>query len=384
MGQVAIATQAADLRAEPGPAPQYRAEPVGSMLRPRYLQAAQQKHQSGATPGQSLRHEEDTAVAAAIAAQAAVDLDVVTDGEQRRAVFFDHLFRAVSGLSPVPGMRVVLHDDHDGTYAMQCPVSLTGRLERRQGIALAEYTYARDHSPLPVKATLASPFLIHAAWNPELSPRAYPDPWQCFADCAEVLRAEARDLARAGCRYIQIDAPELLVLWCGGLLAAQLDAAGLPVERIKHEGIDVLNYIAAAAPGVLWGLHMCRGNGQGKWLAAGGYEDAARYMFPRATGFGRLLLEYDDARSGSFEPLRYLPAGKVAVLGLVSTKHGQVEDVAGIVARIRAAAKFADLSQLAVSTQCGFASAAEGNLLSEASQVQKLRVVADAARQVWN
>ncbi|MGH3223613.1 MAG: cobalamin-independent methionine synthase II family protein [Streptosporangiaceae bacterium] len=384
MGQAAIAAQAADLRAEPGVAPAYRAEPVGSMLRPGYLQEAHRDHQAGALADERLRHEEDTAVRAAIAAQAAAGLDVVTDGEQRRAVFFDHLFRAVSGLSLVPGMTVVLRDDQGGSYTMQCPVSVTGRVERVRGIAFAEYTYAQAHSRLPVKATMASPFLIHAAWNPELSRRAYRDPWRCFTDCAEVLRAEARDLARAGCRYIQIDAPELLVLWCGGPLAAQLDAAGLPVEKIKHEGIDVLNDITAAAPGVLWGLHMCRGNGQGKWLAAGGYEEAARYMFPRTAGFGRLLLEYDDGRSGGFEPLRYLPASTVAVLGLVSTKHDRLEEVSGIVARIEAAARFADLGQLAVSTQCGFAAAADGSVLSEAAQAGKLRVVADAARQVWN
>jgi 5-methyltetrahydropteroyltriglutamate--homocysteine methyltransferase len=361
-----------------------RAEPVGSLLRPAHLLAARRGHQAGRVADEALRSAEDSAVSAAIAVQSGAGLGVVTDGEQRRGAFFDILIRASAGFQAVPGMQIVLHDDRDGAATMQCPVSVTGRIERRGAVAAAEYAYARDRSQQPVKVCLPSPFMLHVAWNPAFSPRAYPDPWQMYLDAADVLRAEVRDLARAGCRYIQIDAPELLIFWLNDVLARRLEGDGIPVVRIMHEGIDVLADIAASFPGIQWALHMCRGNGQSKWLARGGYENAARYLFPRARGFGRLLLEYDDDRSGGFAPLAYLPAGTVAVLGLVSTKRRRVEGLEEVAARLGEAARYADPGQLAVSTQCGFASGAElPNKVSAEVQRRKLVIVAEVARQVW-
>jgi 5-methyltetrahydropteroyltriglutamate--homocysteine methyltransferase len=204
-----------------------------------------------------------------------------------------------------------------------------------------------------------------------------------FADAAEVGRSEIQALVALGCEYIQVDAPELATLvdprvrdWAEGL--------GFGAERMLTEGIDLINSMVQDISGVRLGIHLCRGNNAGMWMASGGYEFIANALFERATAFDAFFLEYDNLRSGSFEPLAGAPADKQVVLGLVSTKNPQLETGEELLARIEDAARFFPREQLGLSTQCGFASIAAGNPITEADEEQKLRLVAETARAAWS
>jgi 5-methyltetrahydropteroyltriglutamate--homocysteine methyltransferase len=235
---------------------------------------------------------------------------------------------------------------------------------------------------VPVKVTVPSPVLIWFLWSPQHSRDAYPDIFDLFADAVDLVRDEARALAALGCTYIQIDAPDL------GTLAdpehvAQREATGQPLDRLLTEGVDMVNAVADV-PGVIFGLHLCKGNFASKWISAGGYDSIAEAVFKRCTNYDVFLLEYEDERSGSFEPLSLIPDDKVVALGLVSSKTDELEPAQRIVGRIDEAAKHHPKDQLAVSTQCGFASVTVGaNLIGEQTQEAKLRLVADVAEQVW-
>ena len=208
------------------------------------------------------------------------------------------------------------------------------------------------------------------------------DPWEMFADAATIIREEAIALARMGCTYIQIDSPDL-----GTLVDPEnqrlRESLGMPTERTLTEGVDIINSVGDV-PGVTFGLHICKGNYQSKWIAAGGYESTAEKIFSRMSNFDVFLLEYDDERSGSFEPLARVPDDKVVILGLVSSKWAELEPADTLVARINEAARYVDLERLGLSTQCGFSPVSIGaNLITQDTQQQKLELVGEVARQVW-
>ena len=219
-------------------------------------------------------------------------------------------------------------------------------------------------------------------WSPEHSTAAYTEPFTLFADAVDILRQEVRELAGLGCQYIQIDAPELATLVDDSQRQALYEARGISTARMLGEGIEMLNAIADA-PGVTFGLHLCRGNNQGRWVSQGGYEVISKQVFRRATKYDVFLLEYDDWRSGSFAPLADIARDKRIVLGLISTKQNVIEPTEGIIARIEEASRYFPREQLALSTQCGFASVLQGNPITEAVQEAKLRLVADVAHRVW-
>jgi 5-methyltetrahydropteroyltriglutamate--homocysteine methyltransferase len=219
-------------------------------------------------------------------------------------------------------------------------------------------------------------------WSPEYSRDAYPDPFDLFADAAEIVRQEAQELAALGCEYIQIDAPELAMLCDRERRQHDFVALGINPDRLLTDGIDLLNSVACV-PGVTFGLHLCRGNNRGYYVGEGGYEAVASQVFARASKFALLLLEYDDWRSGSFEPLRQVPPDKGVVLGLISTKRAETESAEAIVARIEDAARYYPREQMALSTQCGFGTVWEGNPIIEETQIAKLRLVVDIAHRVW-
>jgi 5-methyltetrahydropteroyltriglutamate--homocysteine methyltransferase len=248
-------------------------------------------------------------------------------------------------------------------------------------MTVEEFSYARARARRPVKVTLPSPLMLFLVWSPQRSRDAYRDPFDLFADGLRLMREEAEELARLGCRYIQIDAPDF-----GQLVdQAQRDAwerAGLPVERVFTEGVDMLNELAAV-PGVTFGLHLCRGNYDSDWISSGAYEAVSKRLLARATNYDVFLLEYDDERSGSFAALGDVPDDKVVVLGLVSSKFDAMEPAEQLAARVREAGQYFPLGQLALSTQCGFASAGPGNAISEGAQENKLRLVAQVADRVW-
>jgi 5-methyltetrahydropteroyltriglutamate--homocysteine methyltransferase len=366
----------------------YRADIVGSLLRPQYLKLARERFEAGQLAPAAYKEIEDRAVDQAIAMQEGVGLDVVTDGELRRHTFIDQLTEQVEGLTPDPDpaasghIPVPFHDQAGAVKSVfTIPLSVTSKLRRRRMMTVEEYAYARARARRPVKVTLPSPLMLFLVWSPQRSRDAYSDPFELFADGLRLMREEAAELARLGCRYIQVDAPDF-----GQLVdPAQRDEwerAGISVDRVFSEGADMLNEVAGV-PGVSFGLHLCRGNYDSDWISSGAYEAISKQLFQRAANYDVFLLEYDDERSGSFAALGDVPDDKVVVLGLVSTKSGRMEPADQLAARVREASGFFPRDQLALSTQCGFASAGPGNAISEDAQQNKLRLVAEVADRVW-
>jgi methionine synthase II (cobalamin-independent) len=361
----------------------YRADVLGSLLRPKYLAEARAKHEAGDMSAAEFKKIEDRAVDDAIAMQEAAGMDVVTDGEFRRFTFFDQFTAALDGVEHTEGEAVPFHSEPGKVdIDFHSPVCVTGKVKRRRMLTLEEFAYARARASKPVKITLPSPLMFFTMWSPQHSPAAYDDPFKLFADGVDLVREEAQALADIGCEYIQIDAPDF-----GQLVEdserERWEHLGIPVERVMSEGVEMLNAVADV-PGVRFALHLCKGNFQSKWISAGGYEEISKHVFTGTPNFDAYMLEYDDERSGGFEPLEDLPDDKIVVLGLVSTKHDDMETVDGLTARIEEAAKHYPREQLALSTQCGFASVAMGNEISEQAQEQKLRLIADTAHAVWS
>jgi 5-methyltetrahydropteroyltriglutamate--homocysteine methyltransferase len=245
-----------------------------------------------------------------------------------------------------------------------------------------EFAYARAKARKPLKVTLPSPLMLFMFWSPEESRAVYNDPFELFVDGAEVIREEIRELARLGCEYVQIDAPELAIMVDPAAQQAVFEANGISPQRVLGEGVEILNGLADT-PGMSFGLHMCRGNNDGRWLSQGGYEGISRKVFKRVLRYDTFLLEYDDQRSGSFEPLNDIPRDKFVVLGLVSTKKGGLEPADELLSRIDDASRYFPREQLGLSTQCGFASGIKGNSIDAPMQEKKLRLVAEVAARAW-
>jgi len=359
----------------------FRAEVIGSLLRPAYLWDARRSLRSKEITTAQFKKIEDRAVDEMIALQEAAGLDVVTDGEMRRISFIGPLSDVVSGLEPMPVNRRW----HEGGKLVDFKMGLavTGKVRRRRSLVNEEFAYARRQAKKPLKVTMPSPLMLNMFWSPEHSPQAYSDPFQMFADTVDVLREEVRDLAAIGCEYIQIDAPELAVLVDPAAQAVMYDKNGISSKRLLSEGVEMINAVAEA-PGVTFALHTCRGNNDGRWLAEGGYDAILKEIVNRATNFQVYLLEYDDPRSGSFAPLADIPKDKTVVLGLVSSKKAEMETAESLVKRIDDAARYFPRDQMALSTQCGFNSGVRGNPVGEAVQEKKLRLVAEVAHRVWH
>ena len=365
----------------------YRAEVIGSLLRPTYLKEARQEWERGRLSTRDFKRIEDRAVDEAIALQQQAGVDVVTDGEMRRTHFIAPLTDVISGVKPIPAFKRVWKLPHEPNEPavqteIQVQYAVVDRIRRLRTLTSEEFTYARSHAHKPLKVTLPSPLMMTLRWSPQYSRDAYPDPFELFADAAEIVRQEAQELAALGCEYIQIDAPELGMLCDPDRRRQDFADAGIDPDRLLSDGIDLLNSVAAV-PGVTFGLHLCRGNNRGYYVSEGGYEAVARQVFGRASNIALMLLEYDDWRSGSFEPLREMPQDRGVVLGLISTKRKELESAESVVARIEEAARYYPREQLALLTQCGFGTVWEGNPISEAIELAKLSLVADIAHQVW-
>lgn len=361
----------------------YRAENIGSLLRPAYLKEARTDWEAGRLSTIDFKRLEDRAVDEGIALQEAVGLEILTDGEMRRFVFTGTLTEAVEGITPTPSPAYHWHGQKpEDEMDFRLPTCVTGKIRRRRSLATEEFAYARGKTRKPLKMTLPSPLVLALWWSPEHSTAAYSDPFALFADAVDILRQEVRELAGLGCQYIQIDAPELATLVDESQRRGTYQARGISPERMLGEGIEMLNAVADA-PGVTFGLHLCRGNNAGHWMSQGGYEFISKQVFKGATNYDVFLLEYDDWRSGSFEPLTDIPRDKIVALGLVSSKKNEVEPTDGIIARIDEASRYFPREHLALSAQCGFASVMMGNPVTEATQEEKLRLVVDVARRVW-
>lgn len=358
-----------------------RAEVIGSLLRPAFLRRAREDYREGRIEAAEYKGVEDRAVDAAIALQEGSGIQAITDGEFRRTIFTGPLDENVTGLAHVPGVTRTWYAD-DGPIEEELPLVVTGKLTLNRPALMEEYAYARARARSLLKVTVPSPLMLFLRWSPEHAPDVYPDAFAMAVDAADIIRGEIRELARLGCRYVQVDAPEIATL-VQRETREWYERQGISIQRMLTEGMDLINSVTGV-PGVTYGIHLCRGNRNGRWMAAGGYDYVAEALFRRASGFQRFLLEYDDHRSGSFEPLRAAGADATVVLGLVSTKSARVESTEEIVERVREAAGQLPLDQLAVSTQCGFASKVEAHPdLTEQVQAEKLRVVTDAAAAVW-
>jgi 5-methyltetrahydropteroyltriglutamate--homocysteine methyltransferase len=362
----------------------HRADVVGSLIRPAALHRARAEFAAERLPNAGLLAAEDEAVRSVIALQRECGFGVVTDGEVRRSSYLAPLTDGLEGVTKIDG-RTRTWTTADGRQEeLPSPWVIAGRLALRDSIAVDEFRYANAVTAATVKITLPSPLSMLGRWDPTMSTRAYRDPLEMFRDCAGILRAIVDDLVELGARYIQFDAPELTAV-VDPKSREELADYGLSESVLLDTACALMNDLATAKrPDVRFAVHLCRGNNKGRHRKSGGYERIASTVFEKIPNISTFMLEFDDERSGGFDALAgSVPADKTIVLGLVSTKLPALEDEAAILRRIDQAAEYVPADQLAVSTQCGFSSSAEGSPLDEAEQRQKLSLVADVARKYW-
>jgi len=368
-----------------------RADVVGSLLRPPELLEARERLVAGDISAAEFKGIEDRAVDAAISLQERAGLEVVTDGEMRRESFQSQLVEAVEGFSDANAGRTMdawlwgeWHGDESvGDTSIERPETLgvVGRLRRKRHLCVEEFVYARARAEKTIKVTLPSPSLYANLWSPELSREAYPTLDEFLEDVAEILREEVEELARLGATYLQLDAPHYPLLLDEGTRRFY-EQRGWDLDRWLSRGIELDNHVIGDHPGVTFAFHLCRGNQGSRWLVSGSYEPLARRIFGGVKA-ERLMLEYDDERSGGFEPLAHVPEDKVAVLGLVTTKTPRRETPEELEARIREASRFVPLERLALSPQCGFSTSVLGNAISVEDEERKLRTIVETAGRVW-
>jgi 5-methyltetrahydropteroyltriglutamate--homocysteine methyltransferase len=361
-----------------------RADQVGSLLRPAALLEARQKRAHGDIDAAALSRLEDEAILAALERQKAAGLAIFCDGEFRRAGFSSGFADAVEGfVAGDPADRPWKGGTGNEPQSPNQRV-VNAKLKLKGRIAQAEAGFMKSHSPGPFKITLPTAGgYSTTGWSEKLSKAAYPSRYDLLRDVATLISDEVRLLAAEGVPYIQIDAPTY-THWGDPSLRERYEAQGVDLDRQLEAGIagDNLSLDAAKAGGALTAVHFCRGNSMGRWVAEGGYDAIAERIF-NGLRCDRFLLEYDSPRAGSFEPLRFVPKGKVAVLGVITTKTGRLESEDEVRRRIDEAARYLPLDQLAISPQCGFASSGRGNPLTEDEQWRKLQLVVKVADKVW-
>ena len=369
------------------PATTARADVVGSLLRPAELLEARERYAAGEMPAAEFKRVEDRAVDWAIGLQERAGLPVVTDGEMRRESFQSQMVEAVEGFgehSIDAWLWGEWHGDEavgDKTTERPPSLGVVGRLRRRRHLSVEEFVYARGRTDRTVKVTLPSPSMYANLWSPELSREAYPTLDLFLEDVAQILREEVDELARLGAEYVQLDAPHYPLL-LDPRTREFYERRGWNLDRWLSRGIELDNHVIGEHPGVTFSFHLCRGNQGSRWLVSGSYEPLARRVFGGINA-ERLMLEYDDERSGGFEPLSHVPEDKVAVLGLVTTKTPRRESVEELEGRIREAARYLPLERLALSPQCGFATSIVGNAVSVEDEEHKLRAIVETAERVW-
>src|SRR5215467_11209668 len=317
-----------------------RVEHVGSLLRPQFLRDAREAYAQGALTPAAFKAAEDRAVREVVAMQEELGLPVVNDGEMRRESFQGELTAACDGFTGVDVNAWLWGQWHssevgDVTIARPAELAVVAPVRKRRNLAAEEFTFVRGCTSAQAKVTLPSPSLFANLWSPQSSTGAYPTLDAFLADVVQVLCEEVTELVRLGCTYIQLDAPHYPLLIDPGWRAFY-EERGWPLERWLGYGIELDNAVIDAGRPATLGFHLCRGNQLSRWLVAGGYDAIAAPVF-RGIKADRLLLEYDDERSGTFGPLRLVPADKVVVLGLVTTKTSRVETEPELAARIRQA-----------------------------------------------
>jgi 5-methyltetrahydropteroyltriglutamate--homocysteine methyltransferase len=363
----------------------FRADHVGSLLRPAQLSHAREAHAHGRMSESELQSVEDTVIAEAVRRQEAVGMPVVTDGEFRRAFWHLDFLTSFSGVRRTAPRVVAQFHTHEGPIPMEAHgLEVIGKIERPAPIFAEHFRYLKQVAKSTPKITIPSPSILHfRGGRAAIDSAAYPDLEEFFSDLAKAYAAEIRDLAAAGCEYLQIDDTNFAYLCDAGLREQVRSRHGVDPDLLVSLYADLINEsIRFRPPAMKVMLHVCRGNFRSAWAAEGGYDPVAEVLFNSLHVDG-YFLEYDDERSGDFSPLRHLPKGKVATLGLITSKTAELEDAEFVKRRIDAAARWAPLEQLALSPQCGFASTCEGNKVSPEDQWRKLSLVSEVARQVW-
>ncbi|HEY8691942.1 MAG TPA: methionine synthase [Chloroflexota bacterium] len=378
-----------------------RVDQVGSLLRPRALQRVFAEHGEGKASDEELRRAEDEAIREIVRRQEAHHLPVVTDGEYRRLNFQDSFANSVAGFAATQNSAQLTEQRAAGGHPLRRWKSgqhaagpaivnrrpVTERLRLVRNVPLEEFRFLQsyaDGEPVasaPAKVAFIGPDRISQRFAWEESTAVYAGMDEFVADLVAIQRRIVSDLVDAGCKYVQIDAPSYTA-YVDQASLDQMRSRGEDPARNLERSIAADNAIIEGFPGVTFGIHLCRGNQRSMWHREGSYDAIAKKLF-NGLNHQRLLLEYDDERSGSFEPLRFVPKGKVAVLGLITTKTPRVETVDTLAQRLDEAAGHLPLDQLALSPQCGFASDMQGNLIGEADQWRKLDVMLETAQKVW-
>jgi 5-methyltetrahydropteroyltriglutamate--homocysteine methyltransferase len=359
--------------------PPFRADHVGSLLRPQALKDAFRDHHAGRLTDEEFRAIQDRCIREAVTMQEQVGLRAITDGEFRRGSWFLGFVDAIEGLTT----RNAPFDFRGGGQARFQTAFVEGRLRRVRGITTHEFSSLRTMTGRTPKVTMPAPSLVHfLRGDMTVSRQAYPDLAGFWADLTAIYAQELSELGRLGCGYVQLDEVPCAML-CDPDLRAAAAAGGENPDALLDTYIAAANQAIAGRPnGMTIAMHLCRGNYKGQWMAAGGYEPVAEKLF-NGTAVDAFFLEYDTERAGSFEPLRYMPTDKMVVLGLVSSKTAELEPLDTLRRRIDAASRYVPLERLAISPQCGFASSVGGNPLTIEDQRRKLARVVEAAEQVW-
>ena len=357
----------------------FRSDVVGSLLRPDYLKAARIAREDESLSQGTFKEAEDRAVDEAVDLQENAGLEVITDGEMRRYAFYGHLIDSIEGFDKYGGWAIPFRNNAGDELVLKRPV-VVSKLKRRRHMCAEEFTYLRSRASRTPKVTLISAQQAAAYYDANKSSAAYASIDAYLAYIVDLLRDEVAELKRLGCTYIQIDSPQYTAL-LDPTLREGYRRRGTDPDRLLDLAIEMDNAVIKGHSGVVFGLHLCRGNNQSRFYAAGDYGPISKIF--RTTRFERFLLEFDDERSGGFEPLKDVPEDRTVVLGLVSTKSGRLESREELVNRIDEAAHYVSLDRLAISPQCGFASTLEGNSINAEEQKAKLELVADTARRRW-
>lgn len=361
----------------------FHCEVIGSLLRPERLKRAMERAEEGAISAEELAELQDSCGIEAIRLQEECGIEVVTDGEVRRRFWFDPLTESLAGYSsdapaPVPfGSR----DRPASLQQLKLP-SVSSRLALQDNLPLREFQFCIQHTDRVVKATLPGLTYASVLWVPGVSDSVYPDRDEYLQEALELTRQMVRQLVDAGASYVQLDSPRYTHL-ASEEGRANLERLGLEAGAWLGDMIALDNALIDDFPGVTFGLHLCRGNHRSMWSVEGGYDAIAEQLFAEIH-VDRLLLEYDSPRAGTFAPLRHVPADKVVVLGLVTTKEPELESADLLRRRIAEASEHIPLERLALSPQCGFASTLPGNLVTEDVQRAKLLRIGEVAREVWS
>ena len=371
----------------------YRADHVGSLLRPAELLEARASQEAGRLSLDQLRGIEDRAILQALEMQRQVGIDVFSDGEYRRSWFSGGLAESVEGVMDDPESgSASLWQGPQGQLAAATTadigfgVQVVGaKLRQIRRLTAHESGFLKEHAPGPFKVTLPGVMTRALAWyKPGLTDRFYPTPAELVQELVGILHREVQALLDEGVTYIQLDSLRYVIELADKQRRRQMLEVGEDLDRALEDTIAADNATLqdARRPGVTIALHMCRGNNRSAWRSDGGYDVIAERAFG-SLNVDRFLLEYDTGRAGGFEPLRFMPRDKVVVLGLISSKNPQLESQDQLLRRIDEAAKYISVENLALSPQCGFASTAPGNMLTPDEQKRKLELVVETARKVW-